>query len=289
MPLMGNYTNRLLEVTAQKKLWLTVLGKVDQWPIWLVRTSMVYDKKKPHLLIAAGFHGEEKAGPLAIMRWLETKQIPSKIDISFIPVINPVGFNIGQRYSHTGLKTNAGFCHPEIGDAPSIEGQILLANEGNLKKLSRNGFLSLHEDITVTEYYCYSYELRDQPSDFAKAIRDVEDRFFTRYGDGNGVITDCSSVLYPDRAIVHEGLVHNLCDGSYEDFRMHKGCRHSMATETPGKLLISKRVSANMAIMDKFIELTIKEFYDGEEFRLPIKSEMPKSIGELPEGYPTTV
>lgn len=262
MGLMGNYTNRLLAVTAQKRLWLTVLGKVEEHPIWLVRTSMVYNKKIPHILIAAGFHGEEKAGPLTIMRWLETKQVPNKIDLSFLPVANPVGFDTGQRYNNTGLKSNAGFCHPEIGDAPSAEGQILLANEGSLKRLSRDGFLSLHEDIKVKEYYCYSYEPYDQPSNFAKSIRDIEDRFFERYGDGNGVITDGSSVLYPDRSIVSEGLVHNLCDGSYEDFRMHQGCRHALATETPGLLRISKRINANMAIVDKFIELTIKEFYD---------------------------
>jgi len=279
MGLMGNYTNRLLAVTAKKHLWISTLGMVDNWPMWVVRTSMVYDKKRPHLLIAAGFHGEEKAGPLSIMQWLETKQIPSKIDLSFLPVINPVGFNVGQRYGSSHLKTNAGFCHPEIGDAPSPEGQILLANEHNLKKLARNGFLSLHEDITVSKYYCYSYESRDQPSDFVKAIRDMEDRFFSRYGDGNGVVTDCSSVLYSDRATVHEGLVHNLCDGSYEDFRMHQGCRHSMATETPGLLRISKRISANMAIMDKFIELTMREFYAGEEFKLPIKDEVSTSSG----------
>ena len=277
MALMGNYTNRLLAVTAKKHLWISTLGMVDGWPIWIVRTRMVYDKKKPHILIAAGFHGEEKAGPLSIMRWLETKQIPSRIDLSFLPVINPIGFNIGQRYGNT-LKTNAGFCHPEIGDAPSLEGQILLANESNLKKLARNGFLSLHEDITSKEYYCYSYESGDKPSDFAKSVRDMEDRFFQRYGDGKGVVTDCSSVLYSDRAIVHDGIVHNLCDGSYEDFRMHQGCKHSMATETPGLLRISKRINANMAIMDKFIELTIKEFYNGTEKRVPPKTEMPSSL-----------
>ncbi len=253
---------RLLKVAATKKLWLNILGTVEDLPIWLVRTSTVYDKKKPHILIVAGFHGEEKAGPLTIMKWLESKPIPTKIDLSFLPVVNPVGFNIRQRYNNQNQKTNAGFCHPELGDAPSIEGQILLANEGILKKLARNGFLSLHEDTTTTEYYMYAYESNGQPSNMAKQIRDVEDRFFKRYGDGNGVITDCSTTLYPDRAIVNEGLVFNLCDGSYEDFRMHQGCKHAFATETPGKLRISKRISANMAIIDSFIKLTIEEFYN---------------------------
>ena len=89
----------------------------------------------------------------------------------------------------------------------------------------------------------------------------MQDRFFTRNGDGNGVVTDGSSVLYPDRGIVKDAMVHNFCDGSYEDFRMHQGSRHSLATETPGKLQISKRVGANIAIIDTFIELTLREFY----------------------------
>lgn len=261
-PLFPSLNTRLLKAAEIKKLWLHILGAVEEFPIWLVRTSMIYDKKKPHILIVAGFHGEEKAGPLAIIKWLESKQIPSRVDISFLPVINPVGFNIGKRYNSQNQKSNAGFCHPELGDAPSREGQILLANEIILKKLARNGFLSLHEDITTTEYYMYAYESNGQPSIMAKQIRNVEDRFFQRYGDGNGVVTDGSTVLYPERAIVNEGLVFNLCDGSYEDFRMHQGCRHAFATETPGKLRISKRIGANMAIIDKFIELTVKEFYN---------------------------
>lgn len=260
------YNTRLLKVAATKKLWLNILGTVEDFPIWLVRTSMIYDKKKPHILIVAGFHGEEKAGPLAIMRWLESKQIPTKIDISFIPVVNPVGFNIGQRYNNKGEKSNCGFCHPELGDAPSAEGQILLTNEINLKKLSRNGFLDLHEDITVNEYYVYDYEKNGQPSDVAKAVRDVEDRFFARYGNGNGVVTDGSTVvLYgqTEPTTVKEGIVFNLCDGSYEDLRMHQGSEHALATETPAKgIRISKRINANLAIMDKFIELTTKEFYE---------------------------
>jgi hypothetical protein len=227
---------------------------------------MVYDKKKPHILIAAGFHGEEKAGPLAILKWLESKQIPTKIDVSFIPVVNPVGFNIGKRYNNQNQKSNCGFIHSELGDAPSAEGQILLANEIILKKLSRNGFLDLHEDVTVNEYYIYDYEKNGQPSEVAKAVRDVEDRFFPRYGDGNGVVTDGSTVVLNGQAepsTVKEGIVFNLFDGSYEDLRMHTGSRHALATETPAKgVRISKRINANMAIIDKFIEMTIKEFYN---------------------------
>jgi hypothetical protein len=262
----GTYNSRLFKVAIRKKLWLCPLGKVEEFPIWLVRTNMIYDKKRPHILIAAGFHGEEKAGPLAIMRWLESKQIPKNIDISFLPVINPVGFNIGQRYNNKGQPSNGGFCHPEIGDAPSEEGQILIANETNLKKLARDGYLDLHEDVTQDEYYVYTYEKgRTEPCEFTKKIRDVEDRFFSRYGDGNGVVTDGTKVvLYgqTEPATVKDGIVFNLCDGSYEDLRMHTGSAHSLATETPAKgVRISKRINANTAIMDKFIELTIEEFY----------------------------
>jgi len=264
MALMGTYNKRLLACTSHKRLWITSLGLVKNWPIWLVRTSMKYDKKKPHVLIAAGFHGEEKAGPLAIMKWLESKSWSHRIDMSFLPVVNPTGFDIGQRYNYLNQITNTGFCHTkELGDTPSMEGQTLLAYEEHIiKRLARDGFLSLHEDIATQEFYVYSYEPGLEPSPFALAIRDVEDRFFKRYEDGNGVITDGSSVLYPERGVVKEAMVHNFCDGSYEDFRMHQGCPHSLATETPGKLPISKRVGANIAIMDTFIELTLKEFYE---------------------------
>jgi hypothetical protein len=264
--LFPSLNKRLLRIAPIKHLWLYILGTAEDLPIWLIRTNMIYDKRKPHILICAGFHGEEKAGPLTIIRWLESKSIPTNIDISFIPVVNPVGFNIGQRYNNKNQKTNCGFCHPELGDAPSEEGQILLANEVILRRLSRDGFLDLHEDVTANEYYIYDYENGTQPSPLALAIRDVEDRFFPRYGDGNGVVTNGSSVvLYgqTEPVTVKEGIVFNLCDGSYEDFRMHQGCRHALATETPAKgVQLNKRINANTAIIDKFIEMTVKEFYE---------------------------
>ena len=268
MGILTAYNKRLLSGIAKKHLWATILGTVEDWPIWLLRTEGEYNKRKPHVLITSGFHGEEKAGPLALLTWLENKKIPDSIDIAFIPVVNPVGFDVGQRYNNKNKKTNCGFCHPELGDAPSDEGQILIANEKLLKKLSINGFLDLHEDLPIfrgeppcKEFYMYVYENREEPSKFAKAMRDVEDRFFPRYGDGNGVVTDPSTILHPERNIVKDAIVFNLCDGSYEDFRMHEGCPHAIAVETPGAYRLSKRIAAQMALIDKFIELTIEEKY----------------------------
>ncbi len=246
------FYKKMFNIVAEKKLWLTILG-TTQYPIWFIR-NFDNDRHYPRLLIASGFHGEERAGPLAILQWLEIfdPNLYRKVNLSFIPLVNPVGFNNGKRYNEKNEKTNCGFCHQERGDRPSQEGIILLKNSQLLRGASKHGFLSLHEDIDSSKYYLYTFEREDQPTTWTLGLRDVLGSFFQEPLHEETVTTDAQS----DKGVwVENGIVYKLCDGSCEDWLFHEGAIKTMASETPGKFPLKQRIEANVAIMNKFIEL----------------------------------
>ena len=165
MAAICQFMREVYRISAEKRFFLCILGEVDGEQIWLVRTRQHTEHPDQKMLVVAGFHGEERAGPFAILKWMKDcdHNTLSKADLSFIPIVNPIGFSKNMRYAIPGEKTNCGFCHPERKEKPSREGQILINNIDLLKPLAEDGFLSLHEDAREKEYYLYTFEKRKTP------------------------------------------------------------------------------------------------------------------------------
>ena len=252
---MSKYSKRLINIAAEKDLCLIPLGMVSRWPIWLVRTQMVRSPKRKHVLIASGFHGEEQAGPWAILKWLEKFQAENYkgFDISFLPIENPTGFDKKKRYNTWNEITNQGFCHPESNEAPSREGEILLKHMDRLYSLAMNGFLSLHEDAGQRkEYYLYTFEPTSEPGLFTCGLLETLHKWFGTPVNGVPIATDSQRYNPP---FVVNGLVYNNCDGSFEDAMYHRGVQRVAVSETPGKARLEKRIDCNVDIIDTFINL----------------------------------
>ena len=259
MQCMSKFQKQLIHIASQKDFMLMPLGEVGKWPIWLVKTNSASIKKHKKVLVVAGFHGEEKAGPWAILQWLEqlNKANYKGIDISFIPVVNPTAFNRYARYNTWGEKSNCGFCHPEIKDKLSAEGLILMNHKDRLRSLAADGFLSLHEDAELRkEYYLYTFEPTVDPGQFTCGMLSVLDEWFEKPLNGVSVIADTCLATPP---FVVNGLVYRYCDGSFEDYMFHQNVPRVAVTETPGKAKFSKRVEASVSIIDKFISLIREE------------------------------
>jgi hypothetical protein len=258
---MQTYLKRLFKVVGERRLWMTVLGKTGRQYIWLVRSSLTFNPDKPNLLIVGGFHGEEPAGPLAILKWLETVNSGylKKANLTFLPVVNPIGFNRGTRYARKGQKTNGGFCFNVEGcpkykskDKLAVEGELLMENIDIILEAAKDGVISLHEDVDTDKFYIYDFGTAVRPGSFSKAIRDEESKFFEMIDNGVKVNEEGD----PDSYAIN-GIVHNHHDGSFEDFLSHKGVKHSLTTETPGlNIGIDKRVDAGVALINKFINLS---------------------------------
>ncbi|OGM09190.1 hypothetical protein A2Z67_04590 [Candidatus Woesebacteria bacterium RBG_13_36_22] len=259
MAAIRKFMQDIFSISAQKRFFLCALGEVDGRQIWLVRSRSNAEHSDPKMLVVAGFHGEEKAGPYAILKWMKNcdQQTLRKVDLSFIPIVNPIGFAKNMRYAIPGEKTNCGFCHPERGEVASREGKILITNIDLLKPLAEDGFLSLHEDIRENAFYLYTFEKSKKPGAFTTGIREELGKHFRKALDGVHVEIDASdgSATGP---IVKDGVVFRHCDGSFEDWMFHLGVPRAVVTETPGLYRLKRRIDAGASVIDKFIALNLE-------------------------------
>jgi hypothetical protein len=271
MAAIKRYFKKMYSISAEKRFWLCVLGEVEELQIWLIRTRDNIEHKDPKILIVSGFHGEEKAGPYSILKWLKNcdTNIFKRVDLSFIPIVNPVGFKKNQRYSIPGERNNQGFCHPESGEKRSREGEILFNNIDILLPLARDGFLSLHEDNLVKEYYIYTFEKKEGP--FTRGLKDALGKYFSKPLDGlttTGLTPEKMATYVGETGtMVVNGWVNHckLHDGSLEDFLFHVNVPRIAVTETPGMYQLRRRINAGVHVIDKFIELNLQLFKKQEK------------------------
>lgn len=256
---LTSYNKQLMRVAAERGFWMKPLGTLDDYITWLVMTKKpdIADGG-PKILVTAGVHGEEQAGPLAILKWVQEVEdlVLAKANISFIPVINSYGFANKRRYGLSGIPTNGGFGEHKTQD-PSPEGQILVNNIGIIRPLAEDGFLALHEDVTVKESYIYSMEKSSEPTRLTKIMRKELSKYFPKVYDGIAYVSPTEKT----GPMCNKGLVFNFFDESLESLMFQLGVPWCLVPETPGKGILKKRVEAQIAMIDKFIELISKEFY----------------------------
>ena len=270
MAAIRSFTKQLFKIVAEKRLWLRILGEIEGEQMWLVRSREHWDHTDPKMLIVSGFHGEEKAGPYSILKWLSDCDLSifRRVDLSFIPIVNPLGFKKGVRYSIQGERNNQGFCHSEganackPGEKRSREGEILYSNIDLLLPLSKDGYLSLHEDVLVKEYYVYTFEKRRRDL-IARGLLKTLSNHFRKSLSGlttNGMTPEQIVASNEAQAKVLQGWVnHNtLHDGSFEDFLYHANVPRIAVSETPGLYTLKRRVNAGHDVIEKFIDVSLR-------------------------------
>lgn len=236
---------------AQIRLGLSVqkLADVGGQPLWLMQSPQPR-QELPNLLISAGFHGEESAGPWGMLHFLSLldSQIFERVNLTLLPLVNPTGFAKGHRFNDIGENPNRGFYlqdgQPKVGDDTSREGKILLEHADQLKAASRDGILTCHEDVLQSETYVYTFEPTQTPAAFSLTLRDTLGQHFPVAKDGN--IDDCP---------VRNRVIFNHFDTSFESFLVRSGAVVGCCSETPGQQELDQRILANSAVMSAFLAM----------------------------------
>ena len=244
------FQTRLSQLVDARGYQIRTLGQVAGIPI-----ELVVPKKEnggPHIIIAAGFHGEEPAGPWGLLRFLEDgdPQLLRAVNVSFIPLINPTGFVNSRRVNDLGQDPNRGYTtrDPALPSAPkdlvttpSPEGLILKEHLPDLLKYGSDGFISLHEDCDVGEFYLYTYE--KHPRVLTGALRTTLAGFFPPLPGDN---------VYG--VPLNNAVAESVKDGSFESFLFEQGIPRIFTTESAGKAAIDKRCECNAAVARKYVE-----------------------------------
>jgi len=230
-----NYLKKLKSACNKRKISLVEVGQINNLPIYKVTLNPSASKI---VVFSAGIHGDEIAGPWAIIDFLKqfNFQNYSGVKIILFPVASPTAFDKKKRYNYLEKELNSLFCRKQLTN----ENRILFSA---LKKEKVYFFHALHEDVDENSFYLYNFENKKEKI-YRSIIKLAKDHF----------PINNSAKIYKDSAI--KGLIINRQDGSFEDRMFRDGTPYSMCTEIPGKQLLKKRIILNVEIMNKIIDFT---------------------------------
>lgn len=190
----------------------------------------------PPVYLSAGIHGDEPAGPLALLALMEEGFFPDGRHFIVCPALNPSGLALGTRENAEGKDLNRDYLKRS-----SVETEVHARwlDEKPLPGL----FISLHEDWETSGFYLYEINLgADRPHRVAALLAAVEEIFPPESGpeiDGHEV-----------RAA---GWIFHACEADLPDewpeaiHLAKRGCPLSYTLETPSCARLGDRVAAHLA------------------------------------------
>lgn len=178
----------------------------------------------PAITIAAGVHGDEPAGPAALLRLVEDGLLDLRYSYRLWPCTNPSGYRAGTRANAEGIDINRTFGRG--GESPEARA-IVMANRDRKFVLA----LDLHEDDDASGFYCYSYNAGRIANDVVGALR----------AGGVAIDEGCNGVISPN-----PGEEHAALGGlSYSLLLQRNAARSVLTFETPSRAPFDERFEAH--------------------------------------------
>ncbi len=112
--------------------------------------------------LSSGIHGDEPAGPLALLRMLEEDRWPQRMDLWVCPCLNPTGFPLNQRENADGIDLNRDYRHLTSAEIRAHVDWLRRQPDFDLT-------LVLHEDWEANGFYLYELNPHGRKS-FAETI-----------------------------------------------------------------------------------------------------------------------
>ncbi|MBK1878622.1 M14 family metallopeptidase [Pelagicoccus mobilis] len=229
----------------------TPLGKVESYPIiGLTRPSQQTPPRNFHLYLSTGVHGDEPAGPLALLEILKRDLLPREIQISILPLVNPTGFVTQTRENAQGDDLNREFRTPKNPETLAAKQFIDTLPPFDLS-------VALHEDWESSGFYMYAVS----PSPDDPVFRDILDDT-----QNSGPIDLAPEI---DDSPAQDGLISRPIEGAIESredwpeaFLLYSKNKHiHLTTETPSSLPIKTRIAMHVtATLSAVKRITARRF-----------------------------
>ncbi|MEM1223531.1 MAG: M14 family metallocarboxypeptidase [Verrucomicrobiota bacterium] len=131
-------------------------GATNQHPL-IAMSRAGSSKGGRKIYISSGIHGDEPAGPLALLDILQKNELPAEDDIYLCPLMNPDGLAAGKRENAKGMDLNR-----DYSDFRSLE---IAAHQQWVSKdiQALDLALHLHEDWEATGFYLYELNFSESP------------------------------------------------------------------------------------------------------------------------------
>lgn len=190
----------------------------------------------PCVYLSAGIHGDEPAGPLALLELLREGFFTSPFHWVLCPALNPTGLVAGSRENAQGMDLNRDYWIRSTAE--------IIAHAAWIDRLKTPDlFISLHEDWETEGFYFYEINLgEDSPERAHRILDSVSPYFLPEPGpgiDGHDVRED---------GWIYHAADPDLPEGWPEAIYLAKrGCPISFTFETPSHAELEQRVAAHVA------------------------------------------
>lgn len=121
------------------------------------------DPRRPVVALSAGVHGDEPAGPWALLSIVRDGLLDPRFSYRIWPCTNPTGFEAGTRCNAEGADVNRSFGRG--GNTPEARA-MLAANRDRAFALA----IDLHEDHEAEGFYLYETAPSGSRSRFARPV-----------------------------------------------------------------------------------------------------------------------
>ena len=190
-----------------------------------------------HVYVSAGIHGDEPAGPLALLQLLSANRWPDDTNLFLCPCLNPTGFPLNRRENASGTDLNRDYKHLTAAETRT--------HTAWLKTLPDFAFaLCLHEDWEANGFYLYELNPDERTSRAQPMIAAV----------AQVCPIDLADVIEGRSA--RGGVIHPSADPNSrpqwpEAFWLGQNkTRHSYTLEAPSDFPLATRVAALVAAVN---------------------------------------
>jgi murein peptide amidase A len=188
------------------------------------------------LYVSAGIHGDEPAGPLAMLELMKSGFFSEALSWSLCPALNPDGLARGIRGNAMGADLNRDYL---LRATPEVAAHC----EWIESRPVPGRFISLHEDWETMGFYLYEINLMDDDTIRASRILAAAEPWFPRE---EGPLIDGHEIRAP--GWIHHAADPDLPEGWPEAiFLAKRGCPLSFTLESPSRASLAIRVAAQVA------------------------------------------
>lgn len=218
----------------------TVAGEIRAW---------VRGDGKPLVYLSAGIHGDEPAGPLALLALLREGMFEGPFDWAIVPTLNPDGLRSGTRWNAAGVDLNRDYLQMETAE---VRGHVEWLESMPVPDV----FVSLHEDWEAEGFYLYEIRLGEDRPEGTRVLLGAAQEVFPLE---DGPLIDGHEIR--DAGWIYHGKDPDEPMGWPEAiFLSHRGCPLSYTLETPSKAPLEKRVKCLMIVVKQLIRNGLHEF-----------------------------
>ena len=195
---------------------------------------------KPLVYLSAGMHGDEPAGPLALLELMREGVFEGDLAWAIVPVLNPDGLRAGTRGNAAGVDMNRDYLRKSTAE---VAGHVAWLEEMEVPDV----FVSLHEDWEVGGFYLYEIRHGEESVEGTRAL----------LAEARGVFPLEEGPLVDGHRVREAGWIYHPAEPDEPEgwpeaiYLSHSGCPLSYTLETPSRAAMEERVRCHKNVVKK--------------------------------------